>query len=481
VGLVSSYVAAIGAVKRVTLDAVRELLRRHRNFFLLFTAAAVALRLLFYWKLRFVEGDSFTYGELAKNLLQQHAYGFTDRAHGGVAPTLVRLPGYPLFMALVWMFTGVEHYDAILRVQVAIDLATCFLVAALAREVAGEKAAKWAFALVALCPFFANYATTPLTETWAFFLVALTFLCAAKACSHGDDLRWWAGCGAAVAASILLRPDGGMLLMALGAYFAVRLLRAPNKQRVFVAGTLVAIVALAPLVPWTIRNWRAFHVIQPIAPKYANDPGEFVTYGYFRWTQTWLIDYVSIDDFYWPIGEKDVDTDELPARACDTPQQCERTQKLFDQYSEEDHDISPALDQKFAALAEERIRGHWFRFYVFLPLARVTNLWLRPRTEMLPIDQHWWDYEHQHGDAYIGTFLGVVNLFYVFCAVMGALTRRVRLAALMIGWMLLRTAFLSMLPAPESRYVLECFPLVFVLGAAWLTRAPQSSPPTPSA
>jgi 4-amino-4-deoxy-L-arabinose transferase-like glycosyltransferase len=453
---------------------VRELLRRHRIFFLAFTAAAVALRLVFYWKLRFIEGDSYVYGELARNILQHHTYGFTDHGNGGSVPTLIRLPGYPLFMALVWMVTGIEHYDAIMRVQVVVDLATCFLVAALALETVGEKAAKWAFALVALCPFFANFATTPLTETWSFFFVALTFWCAAKACAHADDLRWWAGCGAAVAASILLRPDGGMLLMALGVYFAVRLFRAPNKSKVFFAGVLVAAVALAPLVPWTIRNWRVMHVFQPIAPRYANDPDEFVTYGYFRWTGTWLIDYVSLDDFYWPINERDIDAEDLPARACDSAEQCRRTEELIDEYNQ-DHTLSPELDAKFAALAAERVRAHPLRYYVVLPLARVVDLWFRPRTEMLPLDQHWWDYKDAGRDAYIATFLGVINLFYVFCAVMGALTRRVRLAALMIGWMLLRTAFLGTMEAPESRYVLECFPVVFVFAAAWLARAPRRS------
>src|SRR5258706_1553432 len=69
--LASSYVAAVwrsnrgprrtrgwfaGVETRYTRH-VRELLRRHRIFFLLFAAAALALRLVFFWKLRFVQGD----------------------------------------------------------------------------------------------------------------------------------------------------------------------------------------------------------------------------------------------------------------------------------------------------------------------------------------------------------------------------------------------------------------------------------------
>ena len=459
---------------------MRELLRRHRIFFLAFTAAALALRLLFFWKLRFVEGDSLIYGELAKNLVQHHVFGYSNAA-GSADPTLVRLPGYPFFMAFIWLFTGVEHYDAIMLVQVVIDVVSCFVMAALALEVAGEKAARWTFALVALCPFYANFAATPLTETLAILFVALTFYCAARASRAADSYAWWAGCGGAVAASILLRPDGGILLAALGGYFGIRLLRSPNKRRVFFAGSLVAVVAFAPLVPWTIRNYRVMHVFQPLAPRYANDPGEFVPLGFYHWARTWLIDDVSIADIFWPVPGEEADPSLLPPRACDDADQCRRTRALFDQYNQNGYQITPEIDRGFEQLTQERIRKHPIAFYVGWPLARVADMWFRPRTEMLPLDYHWWRYEEVGRDAYIATLLGILNLFYVFCAVMGAMTRRVRLAALMIGWVLLRTAFLGTLEAPESRYVLECFPVVFVLAAAWLARAPRRGDPTPSA
>ncbi|MDP9268760.1 MAG: glycosyltransferase family 39 protein [Acidobacteriota bacterium] len=469
---------------RYTRD-VRELLRRHRIFFLLFAAAALGLRLLFFWKLRLIEGDSFIYGELAKNLLQHHTLGFSDGSR--VTPSLIRLPGYPAFIALVWLFAGIEHYHAVLLTQIAVDLGTCFLIAALARDLVGERAARWAFALAALCPFFANAATTPLAETLAIFFTTLTFYCAARACAGQDDLRWWAGCGAAVAASIFLRPDGGVLLAALGAYFAVRLGRSRavrgGMKRVFLAGVLVAAVALGPLVPWTVRNWRVFHVFQPVAPRYANDPSEFVTYGYFLWTKTWLIDYVSVEEFSWTVPGEEVDPDKLPTRACDSEEQCRRTRELFDDYNADDHQMSPELDARFAALARERISGHWFRQYAELPALRAADMWFRPRTELLPLDNHWWDYENDPHDSLIGIALGVLNLLYVGGAVMGAATRRVRLAGLMLTWVLFRTVLLGTLEGAESRYTLECFPVVIVFAAAWLgsaRRTRQTDEPQPA-
>jgi 4-amino-4-deoxy-L-arabinose transferase-like glycosyltransferase len=444
---------------------VRELLRRHRIFFLIVAAAALALRLAFFWKLRFVQGDSFIYGDYAKNLLLHHTLGFSD--DGGVVPSLIRLPGYPAFLAFIWMFTGVDHYNAIMFVQIAVDLCTCFLIAALALELAGERAARWAFLLAALCPFFGNAAATPLTETLAIFFTTLTFYCAARACRAQDSMRWWAACGGAVGAGMLLRPDGGLLLAALGAYFAVRIWRTPHKQRVFLAGTLVAAVALAPLVPWTIRNWRIFHLVQPLAPRYANDPGEFAPFGYYDWTRTWLVDYVSVEDFSWPIPGEEIDPGKLPPRACDSADQCRRTQALFAAYNREFR-LTPEIDAGFAALARERSQGHFFRQHVQLPVMRAADMWLRPRTEMLPLDNHWWDYENDPRDSLIGIALGILNLFYLVCAAMGIATRHVQLAALMLTWVIFRTMLLGTLESTETRYTLECFPVVFVFAAAWL-------------
>ncbi len=72
------------------MRGVRELLRKHALFFLLFTLAGLALRLIFLWKLRFIAGDSFIYGDIAKNWMQHGAYAMSES--GGLAPTLIRLP-----------------------------------------------------------------------------------------------------------------------------------------------------------------------------------------------------------------------------------------------------------------------------------------------------------------------------------------------------------------------------------------------------
>jgi hypothetical protein len=50
-------------------------------------------------------------------------------------------------------------------------------------------------------------------------------------------------------------------------------------------------------------------------------------------------------------------------------------------------------------------------------------------------------------------------------------TPRVWAVAFLIAYCIVRTAFLTRIEAPEPRYVLECFPIVYALGAfLWTPR-----------
>ena len=152
---------------------MRELVRNHLRFFLWATLAAVALRLLFIFRFPAVTTDSFVYGDIAKNWLRHGIYGLSGPAE--ITPTDIRLPAYPPFLAAVFAVFGMEHYRAVLVVQMFVDIGTCFVVADMARRTLSPKAAKAAFLLTALCPFLANYAAAALTETLEIFFTALAF------------------------------------------------------------------------------------------------------------------------------------------------------------------------------------------------------------------------------------------------------------------------------------------------------------------
>ena len=444
---------------------MRQLVRRHLGFFLAATAAAIALRLFFLWKFRFVAGDSLIYGDIAKNWLQHGMFAMSE--DGAPVLTCIRLPGYPAFLALTWKIAGVDHYGTVMALQMFFDVGSCYVIAALARLLLWERAAMAAFLLYALNPFTANYVATPLTEVPAIFFTALALLFAAEGLATWK-LRSWSFCGLAIAAGILLRPDAGILLAAIGAYLLILLFRRSDRRRVMVAGLVLAAVSLAPLIPWTLRNWRAFHIFQPLAPRYANNPWEFVPAGFNRWVKTWMVDYVSVDDIYWSVPGDPLDVGKLPARAFDSADERATSERLFAAYNATGpfRRMTPEIDAQFAWLADERIHHAPLRYYLWLPLARVADMWLRPRTESLPMDSHWWRFRQDPKDSLIGMLLGVLNLTCVLAALVGAARKRVAYAGLFILWIVLRCAFLATLENPEPRYTLECFPVVCVFAAA---------------
>ncbi|HEX6466153.1 MAG TPA: glycosyltransferase family 39 protein [Terriglobales bacterium] len=451
---------------------MRSFLLKNRYFFITFTVAGWALRAYFLKHNALIAGDSLIYGDIAKTWLQEGVFGM--RELGVTVPTLVRLPGYPAFLVAMFKLFGVEHYTAVLRVQLVIDLVTCFLVAEAARRMASERAARMAFILATLCPFTASYCATPLTETISIFFVAGALLAAVCALEQPQRLRCWLAAGIALGASILLRPDGGILLGALLLYVLWRCFKASaanrDRRRRLIAGAmLLAAVSLAPLVPWTLRNWRVFHVFQPLAPRYANTPDEFVPMGFNRWIKTWCVEFASTNDVYWKVPGEEVNFEDIPARAFDDLQQRERTEALIERYNQS-RTLPPQLDAEFGALARERVHHSYFRYYVWLPLLRVADMWLRPRTEMLNVEIHWWDFEDHTETVIVAAFLAL-NAFYLLAAGWGMLGRpEVKYGGLLLLFMLLRSLTLATLENPEPRYTLECFPAVMVLAGAGLAK-----------
>jgi 4-amino-4-deoxy-L-arabinose transferase-like glycosyltransferase len=443
---------------------VRELVRNHFRFLLWATIAAVAIRLLFIFRFPAVTTDSFVYGDIAKNWLQHGIYGLSGPEE--ISPTYIRLPGYPAFLAAVFAIFGMEHYRAVLVIQMFVDVGTCFVIADMARRALSPRSAKAAFLSAALCPFLANYAAAALTETLEVFFTALAFDFAIAGITAFDRrrMRPWLGCGLAIAAAILLRPDGGLLLVAIGAYLLVVLRRSWRERsqamHLLRAILALALISLTPLIIWGLRNLHTLHHFEPLAPRYANQEDEFVPMGFNRWVKTWIADYASVEEIYWPVPGDVIPSDNLPSRAFDSDRQRQQTLQLLGEYNEVLH-FTPELDSKFAALAEQRVRDHPLRFYLMLPVVRIVDMWLRPRTELLPSDRRWWEFNDDPQWSALAIAFGVINLLYVGTALAGLVrTRFVTFSALLLTFVVLRAAFLGTLENPEPRYTLECFPAV---------------------
>ncbi len=430
-----------------------------------------ALRLWFMHHYDFINGDGLIYGDIAKNWLLHGVYGRSSGAQ--IAPTLIRLPGYPLFLAACFRLFGMEHYRAVLYFQVAIDLFSCLVVYTVVRDFCSEKAALIALWLAALCPFTANFAAAPLTETLSILCVALALLALSRLLLR-PAWPWVCLLAFSWSYATLLRPDGALLgaacflaLVLFGnrAYFGHPPL---GRRRALRYAVIAGVLSLIPFVPWTVRNWRVFHLFESLAPRYATDPGEFTSPGFQKWMKTWAVEFTSTYEIYWNVNSDRLDIASLPPRAFDSPAQYRATKALFDAYNV-DNSLTPELDARFAALAAERAHTHPLRTYLELPLLRVLDMWLRPRTEMLNFELRWWQYSQHHQETEQTTAYAALNLFYILLALVGLFRWRGRgdlLLAAMVGYVLLRSLLLATIEAPEARYTIEAFPIFFVLGGA---------------
>ncbi len=455
---------------------MRELLLTNRRYFLVLTIAAVVLRLYFVLRIPAVVGDALVYADLAKTLLNDHMYGVSSQF--GPQPTLIRLPGYPLFLAAVFKFFGQDNWRAVMLVQAAIDVGSCFVLAEAARRMIGSRAAKVTFALAALCPFTANYVATGLTETVSIFLISLAILLTIIGLEE-EKLSAWALCGIVLAVAIQIRPDGGWLLGAIGLTILIRMWTIPGqRRRLFKAGVVVLALALAPLVPWTIRNWRVFHIFQPLVTVHAADPGEFEPTNWSLWTYAWIADYASMEDIVFKVSGEPLDINDFPNRAFSDPEEKQKVSELIAAYNAADNTMTPELDLEFGKLMRRQMHEHPIRYFVVMPVVRLVDMWFRPRTEMLPLDTHWWRFREDPHDSLWGISLMLLNLGYIYIAVRGILSGPpMRGITLLLFYVVIRSFFLMIMGVVEDRYTLECFPCLFILGARYLAgRLPLRDP-----
>ena len=386
-------------------------------------------------------GDGRVYSQIARNILSSHIYSHEPQPP--YVPSIIRLPGYPLFLAAVYALFGHDNNTAVRVVQAVIDTLTCVLIALVALEWSIDeerkhRAAIVAFALAAVCPFNAIYVATILTEVWASFLavaMVLTATLAFKASVRKRAFCWWISTGLIAGLSVLFRPDSGLFAAAIGVTLVISAVQAWRRRALtrisdpFISAALFSLAFCIVLVPWTIRNRRVFHVFQPLAPAHGEMPGEFVPRGYLLWLRTWLDDSRYIGPVLWAVDERPIHVSDFPASAFDSTEERERVAALLEKYnhapdeeeSADDEDTSAADDQSsddeesdeaeeepeqeeppapdeinvemtpdvdagFAQLGQERRARSPFRYYVVMPLKRARTLWFDTHSQYYPFE-----------------------------------------------------------------------------------------------
>lgn len=473
-------------------------------------SVGLCLRLFFVLKYPAANAaDTVLYEQMATNWLQHHVYAMN--VDGAIVPVDLRMPGYPAFLAFIYAITGKTGPAArffVMLGQVAADLCACLVTAWLAAllyrmrpnsDGSSHRAFFVTLWLAALCPFTANYTAVPLTEVFAALftgaatvaLVGLIWVAwSGKTVSlkmnrnvaHPESILALAG-GVLVGVGTLFRPETPILLVAAWLVIGFLFWKKRQFRHLFQILAFSAIGCLGALAPWAVRNAVTLHEVQFLAPKNSNLPGELVPYGFMAWEKTWLF---RIKDCYlvsWKLNGEEINLDDIPQRAFDSADERARIGAILEQYNQ-DVTLSPEEDAAFGQVAHERTARYPLRTYLWLPLARAFTIWFTPRIELLPFSgdvfplKAAWQNDPIDQSVTIGFSLLIV-LYTVFAAWGGWRLWRensaVRLAAaLILMYIVLRTAFLTTLETPEPRYVLECFPALLALaGQVFAPRPPK--------
>lgn len=419
-------------------------------------------------------GDGLDYYSLSQELSRDNRFAY------GPPPlplSFGRLPGYPLFLSHVAVRKAPLPIDTHLRraaqANVVLDVLTAILIVLILREcrlglrLPITRGAQLATFGVALCyPLLVLLSSYGLADTLATFFSTLELFLALRAMRTRLFLHAFL-CGLIAGMAQLVRLDA--LVMAPAVVATIFCAQTTLRRRAL-AIVLFAQAAMTVFLPWPLRNYARFG-----APHFAGGylrvrgDGQPMPGGIILWMSTWATGapgetYLDlILTLRRPLG-----WDRLPATACDDPVECAETTRILDLYNHEG--LSPRVNDAFVQLAHQRIRRHPVRTFVTLPLRRLPNLWtplpeieLPMRVARLELPERRWMFGRCDRGLYWLALCGALLLLLR----PGGRKLVLFVAVAVVGRCAL---YCFAVPnAPNQRYVVEAFPLLFVVATAGLS------------
>jgi hypothetical protein len=224
-------------------------------------------------------GDTATYIKFAENIIRGCGLSHSDPSSNECILTSGGyFPGYPAFIAFVWILFGKSVYAVLIAQLICYLLALMWLLKAIFRLTKSNKTMCTLGILLALSPlqigWFRFVLTEPLaiaTATW--FLAELIISVSAK------NLRIF-HLAIALSASIYVRPDS--IFMILGPCVIAFYIYDFKKsiQQIL----LLIILTTIPVSVWLVRNYTIGHA--PISMTTSAAP---IAPGYFLWLDTWVV------------------------------------------------------------------------------------------------------------------------------------------------------------------------------------------------
>lgn len=204
---------------------------------------------------------AYEMGQIARSIITGHGFGNPYRANTG--PTATIPPVFPYLLAGVFAVFGVFTKSAALA-MIALDSVfsslTCIPIYFAAKKSFGPRQAAWAAWIWAFYPYSIYFSVA---EMWdrplGTLLITFVFLIALDL-QESRSVHAWAGFGLMTGVAALVNPVILAVAPILAGWACWRLRGRGKSGRL--QAVVAALVAVAVISPWLIRNYRVFH--QPV-------------------------------------------------------------------------------------------------------------------------------------------------------------------------------------------------------------------------
>jgi 4-amino-4-deoxy-L-arabinose transferase-like glycosyltransferase len=206
--------------------------------------------------------DAQSYNYLAQTLANGHGWGYGNSAY--------RPPGYPVFLAGVYLLVGIPHavFTSPRLVEAVLATVTVGLIGLMAWQVAGRRVALIALAIGAVYVPLVLVGVALMTESLFVPLVLAATCCALRARTAAHHYRWVVLAGLFTGLASLTRGNGIVLGLALA--FVVWTGRPRLSWRSVCSPVVLLVVMALTIMPWTIRNAYAQHAFIPVTDEIGN-------------------------------------------------------------------------------------------------------------------------------------------------------------------------------------------------------------------
>ena len=396
-----------------------------------------------------LDGDAlYRYHALAQNLVAGN--GFTTDGAPPYQPNSFAQPGYPAFVALLYLLSGGSQ-KAVVLAQVALELLTLFIVFKMCESLKlSRRVQLTSVAVGSMCPFLVSNSTFLRTEMLATFLITLTcWMLVSALGKEGQPGRRCVFAGLAGGTSLLVRPDSLVAVIAMILVAGIYLIRRDSWVRTGFAMGVFSIAMIAILLPWTLRGFLVFGSFKPLG-----EVSSLTRLGYVRWLDTWIDNPKDARTY----GGEWYKAVPVPREKTDDLEEWTRASQAYGVASLRGfHDVEAT--ETYLALAREAIHKRPFKTLIVVPLVRAAMTWADMPFAGIGVPQrkpaialtilYWWLLT-------LLTILGITRAPFLKDSPTGVLL------AVLTGRLAL--PLISSYGA-EARYMLEALPVCFVFAA----------------